>query len=281
MTLASKLANRQQSPGTGQAAAVAARMQDDQQDRDSVILQIAQIEEDAEQARKTFEGLEELAASIDAHRQQQPVVVIQISPFRFKLKAGARRFRSMRDILKRDTIRASIDRTGSENDRVKFRLGQLHENIQRHDYKPLELATELQLLTTETNWTLERLATEVGMSKGWISKKLSLLKAPPEIQAAIASGEMAETDYYNNKEQKKAEIATKREKPEGGEGAADGAPKPPKKFALPWDESVGLARIMAALMQRAGFKDIEVSPEPDKEELAAFYARVKEVWGNK
>ena len=285
MSLMDKIAARQAAKNveggeqTGQAAAVAARMQEDQQDRDSVILLMSQVEEDEEQARKTFEGLEELAESIRVHRQQQPIVVIQIGPYRFKVSKGARRYRAMRDILKSETIRATIDRKGLEVGRIQYRLGQLHENIQRHDYKPFELAAEFQLLLDETKWTHEQLAKEVGVTKGWISKKLSLLKAPPEIQAAIKSGEMAETDYYNNKEQKKAEVATKREKPGDGEGGAAGAaPKTPKNFSMSWVDSVEHARIVAALMTRTGFKDVAVSPEPDKEELTAFYARVKEIW---
>lgn len=278
MSLADKFKARAGSTASGenigQAAAVAARMQEDQLDRDSVILLVSQIEEDLTQARQTFEGLEELAASIKEHTQQQPIVVVQLTPYRFKLKAGARRFRAIRDILKGDTIRASIDRTNSEDDRVKFRLGQLHENIQRHDYKPFELANEFDLLLNETGWSQEQLAKEVGVTKGWVSKKLSLLKAPPEIQAAILSGEMAESDYYNNKQAKTEEVAGKREKPEGGEASPSDKPK---NVSVPWDHAVGLATLIVRLAKQAGLKDVEISPEPTKKELQALLARVGEL----
>ncbi|MDD5037599.1 MAG: ParB/RepB/Spo0J family partition protein [Methylococcaceae bacterium] len=271
MSLLEKLSAKQGTP-SGQAAAVAARMQDDQRDPDAVILTMDQIEVD-EQARKDLGDLESMAASIKEHGQMNAVVVVPTANlYKFKLHKGARRYFSMRDILHLDTIRATIDRSGVHNDKVKTRLGQLHENIQRKDYEPFELANEFQSLIDETGWTHEQLAEKVGVSRGWVTKKLSLLKAPPEIQAAIRSGELAETDYYNDKA---GTVATKREKPEGGESGT-GSDKP-KKLSLPWDDAISLAGLVVDLAKRAGVRDLDISPEPDKKELLAILARVGDV----
>lgn len=277
MSLADKFAKRnlgavQGETPAGQAGAVATRMQEDQLDRDAVVLLVSQIEE-GDQARKTFKNLDILAASIKEHKQLQPIIVTQISPYRFKLAYGARRLRAIRDILKQDTILARVKRDIS--DATNLRMSQLAENIHRDEYEPMELADEFASLLQENNWSQDELAAKVGVSKSWISKKLSLLKAPPEIQEAIRSGELAETDYYNNKEAVKAGVATKKEKPEGSETKSSG----PKTVAIPFDDAIELATILVSLAKRGGINDLEISPEPTKKELLAVLLRVDDVKG--
>lgn len=273
------------SSALSQSKAVSDRIQEDRQDRDAVILLIDQIEVE-EQARKDLGDLNPLAKSIKDHGQMHAVVVIPTdNPHRFKLRKGARRYFSIRDILHGDTIRATIDRSGAQQDRVKTRLGQLHENIQRKDYEPFELANEFQSLIDETKWTLEQLAAEIGVTKGWVSKKLSLLKAPPEIQAAIKSGEMAETDYYNNKEQKQTEVATKRAKPGDGEGGAAGdTPKLPKKFSMSWEDAAVFGSLLVGFLRKehpGSYGHLTITNNASPEEVAAFFGEVKEIWGKK
>jgi ParB/RepB/Spo0J family partition protein len=255
----------------GQAGAVAARMQEDQLDRDAVVLLVSQIEE-GDQARKTFKNLDTLAASIKEHKQLQPIIVTQISPYRFKLAYGARRLRAIRDILKQDTILARVKRDIS--DATSLRMSQLAENIHRDEYEPMELADEFESLIKENGWTQDELAAKVHVSKSWISKKLSLLKAPQEVQDRIRSGELAETEYFNNKEAVKAEIATAREKPES-------SPKSEKALtlAIPFSNAIELASLVVALAKRNGLNEIELSPEPTKKELLAILARADDVKG--
>jgi ParB/RepB/Spo0J family partition protein len=272
-SLRQKLSNRQASPASGQAAAVAARMQEDQRDHDAVVLMLEQIDVE-EQARKDLGDLGPLAKSIKEHGQMNAVVVVPTdNPHRFKLHKGARRFFSIRDILNGDTIRATIDRSGIQNDRVKTRLGQLHENIQRKDYAPFELAHEFQNLIDETEWTHEQLAAKVGVSRAWVTKKLSLLKASPEIQAAIRSGVLAETDYYNDKTRIAA--VTQRQTSKGGDSAA--TRNKLKKLSLPWDDAISLASLIVDLAKRAGLYDLEISTKPDKKELLLILSRSREV----
>jgi transcriptional regulator with XRE-family HTH domain len=181
--------------------------------------------------------------------------------------------RAIRDVLQEDMILARVvDNVG---DATELRLSQLHENIHRNGYKPFELAEEFDALMKDNGWTQDELAAKVGVSKSWASKRLSLLKAPKEIQDAIRSGELAETDYYNNKEVIKAEVATKKAKPEGAEASSE----KPKTVALPWTNAVQLAEWVVEHAKRVGLKDLEISPEPTKKELVAILARVDEVRG--
>lgn len=257
-----------------QAGAVAERMREDQLDRDAVVLLCTQIEV-GDQARKTFEGIEELAADIKTKGQLQPIIVTELGPYRFKLAYGERRLRAIRDVLGQDTILARIKRDLA--DATALRLSQLSENIHRHGYKPFELAEEFASLMEDNGWDQDELAAKVNVSKSWVSKRLSLLKAPPEIQAAIRSGELAETDYYNNKDAVKAEVATKRQKPDGSEGGE--AKATPKTVALPWSNAVELAELVVTLAERAGLRDVALSPEPTKKELVALLGRVGDVRG--
>ena len=274
MSLAEKFAKRNTAvvPGelpAGQAGAVASRMQDDQLDRDAVVLLVSQIET-GDQARKTFKNIEQLAESIKEHGQLQPIIVTQISQYRFKVAFGERRLRAIRDVLKQDMILARVKRDIS--DATNLRISQLAENIQRDEYEPMELADEFSALIKENNWSQDELATKVRVSKSWVSKKLSLLKAPAEIQELIRSGELAETDYYNNKEAVKTEVATAKEKPEG-------SPKAEKAItlAIPFSNAIELASLVVALAKRNGLNEIELSPEPTKKELVAILGRANEV----
>jgi ParB/RepB/Spo0J family partition protein len=123
-------------------------IQQDQHDPDAVVLMVDQIEVKA-QGRKTFDDLEALALDIKCVGQLQPVIVKQIDHNRYRLVAGERRYRAIKQILKQDTIRATIRRADESETDIRF--VQISENAQREDYLPLELASELADLKNETD----------------------------------------------------------------------------------------------------------------------------------
>jgi len=45
----------------------------------------------------------------------------------------------------------------------------------------------------------KNLAAALGVSKSWLSKRLSLLAAPAQVQQLIESGGLSESEYHNNK----------------------------------------------------------------------------------
>lgn len=257
---------------TSQASVVADRLTEDQRDKSAVVLFVSQIEI-RKQARGRFNNIDELAESIRQFKQRQSIVVRQIAPNRYVLVHGERRLRAIRDVLKQDTIFARIaDDSDNERD---IRFVQLTENLQREDYEPLELATELAALKHDYSLTNNDLADMLKLSKGWISKKLSLLEAPVEVRELIASGELSETEFYNNKERVLAKVntAATREKPAGAEVRTP-------MVSIPMDVALELAELLRALAVKNAANPIDLSAKPTKKELVAILtSRVGEIRG--
>ncbi len=139
------------------------------QDPDAVILHVSQIVIE-EQARKECTNLEGLAASIREQGQLQPIIVTPRPDGQYLLAYGERRLRAIRDILKQDTILARIKR--DIKGALELRLSQVVENIQREDYNPFDLANEFARFINKNGLTQSQLARTLGVTQGWISKKL-------------------------------------------------------------------------------------------------------------
>jgi ParB/RepB/Spo0J family partition protein len=222
----------------------------DQLDPDAVLLLVSQIDVKA-QGRTTFKELEELAADIKSVGQLQPIVVKQIDAQRYRLVAGERRYRAISQILKQDTIRATIRRV--EESETDTRFVQISENTQRDDYLPLELAAELADIKKETGLTIEQIASRIGKSKGFVSKYINLLNAPDDIKQAIESGDVSATAWFNNKAMVSQQIK--------GEPSGPVPPKATKRQAtLPVSIDIALdfARILQTLSKQKGLADIDV-----------------------
>jgi len=236
----------------------------DQQDPDAIVLMVNQIEVKA-QGRTTFKELEELAADIKAVGQLQPIVVKQIDAHRYRLVAGERRYRTISQILKQDTIRATIRRVDESETDTRF--VQISENTQRDDYLPLELAAELADLKAETGFTVEQIATRIGKSKGFVSKYINLLNAPDVVKQAINRGDVSATTWFNNKEQVTQQLKDSR---------SDSLPPKVKNriatLPVSIDIALDFARILQTLSKQNGLADIDVdlSGSVTKKQLQAI-----------
>lgn len=242
-----------------------------QQDPDAFILNVNQIEVKA-QGRTTFENLDALALDIKAIGQSQPVVVKQLDKHRYRLVAGERRYRAISQILKRDTIRATLRRV--EESELDTRFVQLSENTQREDYLPLELAAELADLKAETGFTIDQIATRIGKSKSFVSKYINLLNAPDEVQQAIKNGTVSATAWFNNKDQ----VTQQLKEPQIG--------SPPQTksrqatLAVSMDIAIDVARILQTLSKQNGLAgiDVDLSANVTKKQLQAILtSRTNEV----
>ena len=237
----------------------------DQQDPDAVVLMVDQIEVKA-QGRKTFEDLEALALDIETVGQLQPIIVKQIDNNRYRLVAGERRYRAIKQILKQNTIRATIRRTDESETDIRF--VQISENAQREDYLPLELASELADLKNETGFTIEKIASRIGKSKGFVSKYINLLDAPDEVKTAISTGEIAVTSWFNNKEQVsqqlKEPVHHSRQPPQTKTRNAS--------MAISFDAARDMARILQTLANQNGLAniDVDLSGSVSKKQLQAI-----------
>ena len=124
--------------------------------------------------------LSELAESIKAQGVIQPIVVRELSPGKFEIVAGERRWRASQE-----AGLASVPVVVRElDDRTVIAMA-LIENIQREDLNPLEEAQSLQRLIGEFSLTHAEAAEAVGRSRAAVSNLLRLLELPPAIRALL------------------------------------------------------------------------------------------------
>lgn len=152
-------------------------------------IKLSEIIADPDQPRRTFDevSLAELAASIREHGVLQPIVVTPHNGG-YMVVAGERRFRAS-EKSGLDRIPAII-RTLSNQHKLEISL---IENLQRRDLNPLETATAYLKLRDQFNLTLDEIGDRVGgKTPGTISNTLRLLRLPPVVREALASGQVRE-----------------------------------------------------------------------------------------
>ncbi|MFI7408268.1 ParB/RepB/Spo0J family partition protein [Streptomyces sp. NPDC049627] len=137
------------------------------------------------QPREVFDedALQELVTSIKEVGLLQPVVVRQISPSRYELIMGERRWRACRE-AGLDAIPAIVRATDDE----KLLLDALLENLHRAQLNPIEEAAAYDQLLKDFNCTHDQLADRIGRSRPQVSNTLRLLKLSPKVQNRVAAG---------------------------------------------------------------------------------------------
>ena len=131
------------------------------------------------------EGIEELAASIEAQGLLEPIIVRPRTGGGYEIVAGERRWRAAQR-AGLDTVPALVREL---DDRQAIAIA-LIENIQRENLNPLEEATALKRLLAEYDMTHEQIADAVGRSRTAVSNLLRLLNLAPGVREMIDSGEL-------------------------------------------------------------------------------------------
>jgi ParB family transcriptional regulator, chromosome partitioning protein len=132
--------------------------------------------------------LEELANSIREHGVIQPLIVAQSAyPGQYTLVAGERRLEAAR-LAGLPTIPALI-REATDQQLLELALV---ENLQRSDLGPLETAHAYKHLAEDFGLSHEDIAAKVGKKRVTVTNTLRLLKLPPRVLDALASGEITE-----------------------------------------------------------------------------------------
>ena len=136
------------------------------------------------QPRDVFdeEALKELVHSIQEVGLLQPVVVRQVSPDRYELIMGERRWRASRE-AGLEAIPAIVRATEDE----KLLLDALLENLHRSQLNPLEEAAAYDQLLRDFSCSHDELADRIGRSRPQVSNTLRLLKLPPSVQRRVAA----------------------------------------------------------------------------------------------
>ena len=138
---------------------------------DLLMLDVDLMQPGKYQPRKDMspEALEELSESIKAQGIIQPIVVRSISPDKFEIIAGERRWRAAQ-LAKLDKVPCIVKQVPDES-AVAIAL---IENIQREDLNAMEEAIALQRLMEEFSLTHQQIAGAVGKSRATVSNLLRL-----------------------------------------------------------------------------------------------------------
>lgn len=132
--------------------------------------------ESKEQVRTIFTGIEELAQTIKSDQHQSPIIVTpKNEDGKYVILKGERRWRACK-LLGMTRIKAIID--ASIYDSVDHLVGELIENIQRDDLKPIELSKALKKLEKE-GLNRGQIEERIGKSQSFISVHISMLDDLP------------------------------------------------------------------------------------------------------
>ena len=145
-------------------------------------IELSKIVSNPDQPRSFFEdeALEELAVSIRTYGIIQPITLKEISPEKYMIIAGERRYRAALKVgLER--LPAYI-KTSADEDVAEIAL---IENIQREDLNAIEIALAYQKLVDSNGFTQEQLSERVGKKRATIANYLRLLKLPADIQVGL------------------------------------------------------------------------------------------------
>ncbi len=159
-------------------------------------LRLDQVVTDPRQPRSEFnpEEIERLAASIRSTGQLHPIRVRWDGAMgKWVVITGERRYRAAKAAGLAQIDCYFHDEAISDSDILKQ---QLVENLLRQDLKPLEEARGYQALIELSGWTGKQVAEALGVSAAKVSRALSLLELPREVQEQVASGTIGRTAAY-------------------------------------------------------------------------------------
>jgi len=134
------------------------------------------------QARRTFEGIEELVAAIQAQGfiSRLRVRPDPADPQYLQLAYGERRWRAAQQaglaVVPCDVA------TYSDDQMLEFGL---IENIQRQDLNLVEEGSYFRELIDQGRYSIRSLAERIGKDKGYVEGRLALIKAPEDVQELV------------------------------------------------------------------------------------------------
>ena len=146
------------------------------------MLNVSQLQPGKYQPRSYMDdaALQTLADSIKAQGIMQPILVREISPDKFEIIAGERRWRASQ-IAGIDTVPVLVREIADESALAMA----LIENIQRENLNPLEEAQGIKRLIDEFAMTHEKAAEAVGRSRVAVSNILRLLSLSAPVQELL------------------------------------------------------------------------------------------------
>lgn len=137
------------------------------------------------QVRTSFTDLEGLAQSLREIGQQSPILVKpQNQDGKYVILQGERRWRAAKLAGLTEIDAIILDKDVSERDRI---LGQLTENLQRDDMKPLEIAFAFEELR-DLGLKQKEIAQHLGLTKSYVSLYLRSRRFRRSLNRSAAKG---------------------------------------------------------------------------------------------
>ena len=169
-------------------------------------IEVTRIRHPNEQLRSGSHLVTDLAASIAQKGLLHPILV-RIKEDFFEIVAGNRRFEACK-ILGWRKITCHVE---DLNDKEAFEIS-LMENIQRCTLNPLDEANAFELYVSQFGWGgVSDLATKIGKSVSYVTKRISLLTLPPDVINSIRenaiSSSMGEELCYIKDDTTRSELA--------------------------------------------------------------------------
>ncbi len=148
----------------------------------------------ASQVRTHFDeqAIQGLALSLKEVGQLQPIRVRRVGD-QYIIVDGERRYRAATP-AGFSAINAIVE--GKELGEGELLQRQMIANCQREDLSPLEKARALKQLMTVTGWNAKQVAGGLGMSRAMVSRLLSLLHLPEELQQKVEQGDIPVSAAY-------------------------------------------------------------------------------------
>lgn len=159
--------------------------------KEALTIPVDRIMPDPDQPRKEFDDgpLDDLAASLKARGQLQPIRVRWSQDAdRWVIIAGERRYRAAvrAGIASLLCVEAKGTMTADE-----ILEDQLVENCVREDLKPVEQAKAFRALVERRGCSYRQLAEMLNISHMAVSRAMTLLELPEDVQDRVTAGELA------------------------------------------------------------------------------------------
>lgn len=150
---------------------------------------IEQLRPDSQQPRRHFDGeaLRSLAASLAVSGQEQPVIAWGSEP-PYTLLDGERRWRAA-SLAGMTSLQALIEE--HPPDEAAMLTRQLTLGIQHENLSPIEQARGIERLIAVSGRAASAVGSSLGLSPSQVCRLRGLLQLPEDIQARVASGELA------------------------------------------------------------------------------------------
>lgn len=125
-----------------------------------------------------LQSLNELISSIEQNGLLQPIVITESRDGKYTIVAGHRRYEAFK-IMGKEKIKASVLKNINDKE---LAILSLTENLMRENLHPIENAIAIKnILDNNIVETQNKLAEYVGLSKGYVSKLMNILKLPSSV----------------------------------------------------------------------------------------------------